>query len=248
MDGAFDVTIAPLVRCWGFMGGSGTMPEPGAIDRARALVGPGLVELDERASTVRFRREGVMIDLGAIGKGYAIECAVEVLRDAGVTSALLHGGTSTVYGLGTPPESSEWKVAIGRPLDESGSSPGLIPTEGQPPGMPLPTGDALLAVVALRDEALSVSAVWGRSFVQSGKSYGHVIDPRTGQPVAGALLAAVALPSATGNRCLEHCAADHGGGWFGAVGGSASRSANASLAGRARPPLRGRLSQRDSLR
>jgi thiamine biosynthesis lipoprotein len=203
MDGAFDVTIAPLVRCWGFMGGSGTMPEPEAVDRARALVGPGLVELDERASTVRFRREGVMIDLGAIGKGYAIECAVEVLRDAGVTSALLHGGTSTVYGLGTPPESSEWKVAIGRPLGESGSSPGLIPTEGQPPGMPLPTGDALLAVVALRDEALSVSAVWGRSFVQSGKSYGHVIDPRTGQPVAGALLAAVALPSATETDALS---------------------------------------------
>src|SRR6185503_18822078 len=147
-------------RCWGFMGGSGTMPEPAAVERARALVGPGLVELDERASTVRFRREGVMIDLGAIGKGYAIECAVEVLRDAGVTSALLHGGTSTVYGLGTPPESSEWKVAIGRPLDESGSSPGLIPAEGQAPGgMPLPSGDALLAVVALRDEALSVSAV-----------------------------------------------------------------------------------------
>src|SRR5262245_55270824 len=97
MDGAFDVTIGPLVRCWGFQGGTGKMPDPQAVTEAKGRVGMALLELDVGASTVRFLQRGVMIDLGAIGKGFAIACAVEGLREAGVTSAILHGGTSTVY-------------------------------------------------------------------------------------------------------------------------------------------------------
>jgi len=102
--GAFDITIGPLVRCWGFMGSSGRMPTAQEIAEARALVGMDLVHLEPQGFSVQFAREGVMLDLGAIGKGYAIECAAELLREAGVTSALLHGGTSTVYALGHAPE------------------------------------------------------------------------------------------------------------------------------------------------
>src|SRR5262245_6003247 len=115
--GAFDITIAPLVRCWGFMGGTGRMPQDEEIAQARTRVGMNLVHLDAKEFTVRFAREGVMLDLGAIGKGYAVERAVEVLREAGVKSALLHGGTSTVYGLGRPPEAESWKIAIESPPD-----------------------------------------------------------------------------------------------------------------------------------
>ena len=86
--GVFDITIAPLVRCWGFMGGTGRMPEPEAVEEAQGKVGMRHLLLDEREFTVRFAREGLMLDLGAIGKGYAIECAVEILREDGVTSAL----------------------------------------------------------------------------------------------------------------------------------------------------------------
>src|SRR5580765_7696021 len=110
--GVFDVTIAPLVRCWGFMGGTGRMPSPEEIEQARSCVGMNLIELDAENCTVRFTKEGVMVDLGAIGKGYAIEQAAELLREEGIVSALLHGGTSTVYALGTPPDESGWKVAI----------------------------------------------------------------------------------------------------------------------------------------
>jgi thiamine biosynthesis lipoprotein len=203
MDGAFDITVAPLVRCWGFMGGTGRLPDPAAVAEARARVGQDLVELDERACTVRFAREGVMIDLGAIGKGYAIGCAAEVLREAGVTSAILHGGTSTVYALGAPPGEESWKIAIAKPEAEAegAATLGLVRT------LPAEAGhaseNAVLEVVSLRDEALSVSAVWGRSFVSGGKSYGHVIDPRSGQPVEGAWLAAVVLPSATETDALS---------------------------------------------
>ena len=184
-DGAFDITIAPLVRCWGFMGGTGRAPAPEEIRGALACVGMDLVLLDRSEYNVQFVREGVMLDLGAIGKGYAIERATEILREAGVTSALIHGGTSTVYALGHPPEAEHWKVAL-QPFPES-FDVSAVP----------------LSPVLLRDEAISVSAIWGRSFVREGKLFGHVLDPRTGQPVSNAVLAAVILPSATETDALS---------------------------------------------
>src|ERR1041384_8167049 len=95
--GAFDMTIAPLVRCWGFMGGTGKMPSREEIAGAKSKVGTANVRLNPANRTVHFACEGVMLDLGAIGKGYAVERAAEILRTAGVTSAMVHGGTSTAY-------------------------------------------------------------------------------------------------------------------------------------------------------
>ncbi len=184
-DGAFDVTVAPLVRCWGFMGGTGQLPEAEAVAEARSVVGMELVELDPDEFTVRFKREGVMIDLGAIGKGYAVERAAEILREAGVTSALVHGGTSTVQAIGHLPGAEAWKIALPKPS---------------------PTQDAseeVLTTVPLKDEAMSVSAVWGRQFQAEGGKFGHVLDPRTGEPVSGALMAVVVLASATETDALS---------------------------------------------
>ena len=184
-EGAFDITIAPLVRCWGFMGANGKLPTPEEIAEARGKVGMSHVQLDATNRTVRFARDGVMLDLGAIGKGYAVERGAEILRDAGVTSALFHGGTSTVYAIGSPPDSDAWKVAFETP----------------------PTGAEVLFPnlpdMQLRDEAMSVSAIWGRSFQSGKKTFGHVIDPRTGQPVESARLAAVVMPSATETDALS---------------------------------------------
>jgi thiamine biosynthesis lipoprotein len=179
--GAFDITVAPLVRCWGFMHGTGRLPEPAEIEEAHRRCGMAHVLLDEKNYSVRFDQEGVMIDLGAIGKGYAIDCAADTLREAGVTSALLHGGTSTVYGLGAPPDAEGWKIAI----------------------TPAPRQPSSQITVLLRDNAFSVSAVWGKSFEADGKTFGHVIDPRTGWPVNNAVQAAVALPSATETDALS---------------------------------------------
>jgi thiamine biosynthesis lipoprotein len=183
--GAFDITIAPLVRCWGFMGGTGRMPSPEAVAAARERIGWHLVELDHSNSTVRFSREGMMLDLGAIGKGYAIERAAGILRDGGVTSAIVHGGTSSVHAIGRPPDDEAWKIAIECPVESTAS--------------PAP----LLAAVPLRDESMSVSAVWGRSFQSGDRTFGHVIDPCTGQPAEAALLSAVVLPSATETDALS---------------------------------------------
>src|SRR6185503_12238818 len=114
-EGAFDITVAPLVRCWGFMGGTGQRPGPEAIEQARQSVGMRLVELHSENSAVRFRRPGVMLDFGAIGKGYAIDKAAELLREEGVTSAIIHGGTSTAFAVGKPPDQPAWKIAIEAP-------------------------------------------------------------------------------------------------------------------------------------
>src|SRR5258708_151060 len=114
--GAFDITISPLMRCWGFREGSGHVPNPEVLTRARANTGMHLVHLDPERLTVRFAREGVSVDLGAIGKGYAIDRAVDLLREAGIDSALVHGGTSTIYGLGSAPDADPWRIQIPDPV------------------------------------------------------------------------------------------------------------------------------------
>ncbi|MCU0782580.1 MAG: FAD:protein FMN transferase [Verrucomicrobia bacterium] len=246
--GAFDITIAPLVRAWGFLGGTGKMPTPEAVAEARGKVGMSHVRLDPQNRTVRFARDGVMIDLGAIGKGYAVGQAAEILREAGVTSALIHGGTSTVYAIGGPPGGGFWKVAIETPpasvwssevrrvlppheppaafgrdafhprpkllagkmgtrwnasLPVSEVQSAISSEKSHPDPLPLGEGEISLPTVSLCDEAMSVSAMWGRSFQSGGTIFGHVIDPRTGQPVNRSLLAVVVLPSATETDALS---------------------------------------------
>lgn len=180
-DGAFDPTAGPLVRAWGFHGASGARPDPQVVAAAKGCVGWRLVELDSARFTVRFKKSGVMLDLGAVGKGFALDRAVAILREAGVRSGLVHGGTSTVCALGSGPNGDGWPVAL-----------------------PLAPGEAGHGeVVRLRDETLSVSAVWGRAFVADGRMLGHVIDPRLGEPVMAASMAAVRLPSATESDALS---------------------------------------------
>ena len=183
--GAFDITVAPLVRCWGFMKGSGSRPTDAEIARARENTGTNHLEMDESSGTVRFKRDGMMLDLGSIGKGYALDVAADVLADAGVENALLHGGTSTIIARGSSIE-GPWKVAI--------EQPNL--GEDQMPGEPI-------AVVELNNQALSVSAVSGKFFTSEGKTYGHVIDPRTGWPATDALLGAVVTDFAAASDALS---------------------------------------------
>jgi thiamine biosynthesis lipoprotein len=172
-DGAFDITVGPLMRAWGLAGGSGELPTATALEAARAVVGVDHVDLDEARFTVRFKRAGVELDLGGFGKGYAIERAIDVLRDNGITSALLHGGTSSVCAIGSPPDESAWRIGLNEAFDSQGTP----------------------HVVTLCDAAMSVSAIQGKSFVKDGRVYGHVIDPRSGEPVMGTSAAVVVGPS-----------------------------------------------------
>lgn len=190
--GAFDITVAPLMNCWGLAGGTGRFPSPEELEKARSVIGMDQLQMNRENYTVRFRNPGVMLDLGSIGKGFALDIAAEWLRDAGIASGLIHGGTSTTYAIGTPPGQDAWRVAVVKPED----GPSLMTGADA-------TSDNLLTTVELVDESLSVSAVWGKSFELDGQTYGHVIDPRSGQPVSGAYLAAVVLPTATETDALS---------------------------------------------
>lgn len=195
-DGAFDITVGPLVRAWGFMHGRGRVASASAVAAAREQVGMEHLELDPARRTVRFLRPGMMIDLGAVGKGHALDEAAEVLREAGMTSALIHSGTSSCYGFGRDEAGAVWRVAV-EDRDLRAAFAGESPSAG-------PAGAArALAVAPLRGGALSVSGVAGKAVPSGGRTLGHVIDPRSGEPVAGAPLAAVTGASAAETDALS---------------------------------------------
>lgn len=157
-EGAFDVTIAPLMVRHGF--------QDSAVPAARGRVGDGAFKLDPQRWTISLS-PGSSIDLGGVAKGHALDCAAAVLRHAGVTSALLHGGTSSIVAIGTPPGEPSWRVA-----------------NGPEPGAP---------VVALRDTAMSVSDGSSQS---GGSDEGHILDPRTGCAATACGRVVVTGPSA----------------------------------------------------
>ncbi len=181
-NGAFDITAGPLMRCWGFMTGSGAVPSEAEINAALSVTGFDLLELDENDLTIRFRKQGVMLDLGSIGKGYALDSAVEILRESGIENALLHGGTSSTAVLGEGPDGKGWLVAIAAPprLEQA-----LTHEQSEPPVA------ETLALLKLKEETLSVSAIWGKSFLAGDQRLGHIIDSRTGWPAAESVLSAV---------------------------------------------------------
>ncbi|MDX2034860.1 MAG: FAD:protein FMN transferase [Blastocatellia bacterium] len=176
--GAFDVTVGPLMRAWRFVNAKGQAPTARELAEARAATGIAQLEFEEETCAVRFARPGVEIDLGGYGKGYAVERAMDLLREAGVARALLNGGGSSVAAIGAGPG---WRVALREPFI-AGAEP---------------------ICIDLRESALSVSAVHGKSFTVEGRTYGHVIDPRSGWPVRGALAAAVEGPSASECEALS---------------------------------------------
>jgi thiamine biosynthesis lipoprotein len=175
------VTVGPLMKAWGFFRDEGRVPAEAELARVRALVGYRHVTLDPAAGTARFDRPGVELDLGGIGKGYAVDRVVSLLRQRGIASALVNLGGSSVYGLGAPPGRRAWEIGIQDPTD--------------------PARVAL--TVPLRDRALSVSGGTQRFFEKDGVTYAHIMDPRTGRPAQGLLSVAVLTDRATDGDALD---------------------------------------------
>lgn len=172
-DGAFDITVGPLMKVWGFYKGEGSLPRPADVTDALTRVGHRHVRLDAAARTIHFDRPGVELDPGGIGKGYAVDRMVDVLKRSGVHIALVSASGSSIYGMGAPPtEPKGWRITIRAPDDPHKTA----------------------AEVVLKDMSLSTSGSYEKFFWVEGRTYAHIIDPRTGYPARGTASVSVMAP------------------------------------------------------
>jgi FAD:protein FMN transferase len=181
-EGAFDITVGPLMKAWGFFRGEGRMPGEAELAHARNSVGYQHVILNQKDGTIFFDKAGVEIDLGGIAKGYAVDRAVAVLKQNGVTSALVSAGGSTTYALGAPPGKPAWEIEVQDPVER----------------------DRIATRVQLKDQALSVSGSYEKFFELNGKRYSHIMDPRTGLPVQGVLSVVVITGDGLSGDALDN--------------------------------------------
>jgi len=173
--GAFDPTIAPVARLWGFGQGEQGVPREDDLESAMGLVGWDEVELDLEAHTVYLPREGMALDLRAVAKGFALDRMHEAMIAAGATGGVADlDGNLRFFGPGTGTTADRWSATVSDPY-----APSLAYARLEvPPG------------------ALATSASLKRTIEIEGRRYGHLIDPRTGMPVGGLAAVTVYAPDA----------------------------------------------------
>jgi thiamine biosynthesis lipoprotein len=177
--GAFDPTSTPLSRCWGFLRREGRVPSAAEIKAALALVGMDRVALDAATASIRFPAQGMALNLGAIGKGYAVDRMGRLLRRRGVARALVSAGGSSVVALGG--RGRGWPIDVRSPQ----------------------VSRPRIARVHLRHGALGTSGTGEQFVIADGARYGHVLDPRTGWPSRGVLSATVVTGDAAAADALS---------------------------------------------
>lgn len=180
--GAFDITVGKLLKAWGFFGAKGSIPTKKDLARTRDQIGWQKVRLDHTQRTVRFLSPGIELDPGGIGKGYAVDRGVKILRARGVQAALLSAGSSTIYALGAPAGEPGWKIRVPSPGQEENT----------------------LSTVTLRDTSLSTANRSEKFFIDKGHLYGTIMNPRTLRPVEGVLQTTVISLSATDSDALSN--------------------------------------------
>jgi thiamine biosynthesis lipoprotein len=182
--GAFDVTIGPVSRLWRRARASGALPDPSELAAAKGLVGYPQLEVSLERRIVRLEKPGMMIDLGGIGKGFAADEALAVLREAGVTMALVSLGGDIAAG-DPPPGKPGWEIAIA-PLG---------------PGSPDHVTSRLL-----RNAGISTSGDAEQFLERAGARHSHVVDPSTGSAQSGRRGVTVVAPTATLSDALSTAA------------------------------------------
>jgi thiamine biosynthesis lipoprotein len=172
-SGAYDITVEPLVRAWGFLGGPRRVPSDEEIHAALAHVGAQRVHYARETGMLRFDDPGTRIDLGGIAKGYGVDVAAESLAAHGVRNGLVDL-SGNMFAIGGAPGASGWRIGIRDPRDR-------IP---------------YLARLTIHDEGISTSGQYEQFVAVNGRTYGHIMDPRTGWPVQGLIAVTVVSPSA----------------------------------------------------
>jgi thiamine biosynthesis lipoprotein len=162
-DGAFDVTVGPVVRLWRRARKAQELPDPDKLVQARALVGYQNIRLDEKARTVELLKPGMQLDLGGIAKGYAADEGLRVLAQHGITRALVASGGDIAVS-GPPPDAEGWTIGIA-PLEDPNQKPSRY--------------------LLLHHAAVSTSGDAEQYVEIGGKRYSHIVDPRTGLGLIG---------------------------------------------------------------
>lgn len=174
-DGAFDITIAPVMDAWGFTGDSFRVPEQAELDALLRRVNSGEIQMQAESTESVALGEGQAIDLGGIAKGYTSDLVEQTFRANGVESGKISLG-GNVFVLGTKPDGSDWRVGIKDPQNE----------------------EALAVILPLRDAYAITSGGYERYFEENGKTYHHIIDPATGYPADNGLLSVTVVAKANG--------------------------------------------------
>ncbi len=161
-DGALDISVSPLMELWGFGSDSNQIPADDELKKKLSLVDYRKITIDKSHSTVKLELSGMKIDVGGIAKGYAVDKASQVLKDAGIQSALVNAG-GDIYATSSPPGKDSWRIGIRHPRNNAD----------------------LLGVVDLEDKAVATSGDYENFFEVDGERYCHIMNPKTGRPVAG---------------------------------------------------------------
>lgn len=173
-DGAFDVTIGPLMDLWGFGQAQYHVPSDRELEPELDLVGYEQIVVDRVQKTVYLPHKGMELDLGGIAKGYAVDKAAQKLRQMGIESALINAG-GNIYALGSQPDGSPWLAGIRDPRDEN----------------------QLIAVLGVKDMAVVTSGDYNRYFIRDGIRYHHILNPATGMPARGVISTTIVAANAT---------------------------------------------------
>jgi len=183
--GAFDITVSPIVTLWGFFSEKGHVPPDKEIEKLLPAVSYKNIVVKKSAETkksgtVFFKDMKTQIDLGAIGKGYAVDKALEIIKKCGIDNGCINLG-GNIYVLGTPFGKNAWKIGVQHPRD----------------------GNEILGYLELENEATATSGDYERFFEFKGKRYSHIINPQTGRPVSGTIATTIVAPTGTAVDALS---------------------------------------------
>lgn len=160
-QGAFDPSIGSLVSLWKIGNGGEHVPDADQILQAKSLVNYHDIIMDEANSTIKLAKEGMSLDLGGIGKGYAADLVADYLHEEQIESAIIDLGGSSIIAIGSKPSGEPWRVGLQDPDRERGEQ---------------------LALIQLDNETIDSSGVYERFFMENGVRYHHILDPKTGFP------------------------------------------------------------------
>ena len=172
-DGAFDITVAPLVNAWGFGFKNETRPTPRQVDSLLQIVGYKKVRLEDNRIIKQDRR--MMLDCSAIAKGYGVDVVARYLRSLGIRNFMVEIGGEVVTS-GVNPQRLPWRVGVVKPSEDS-----------------LNVNNELQTILNVTDKAMATSGNYRNFYYKNGKRFAHTIDPKTGSPVQHSLLSATVL-------------------------------------------------------